>query len=171
MRLPRLLSNEQGRGAFAFPLCCQLAKGMCCFYAAGYADWLFDEADLWLVSLLFFLFLPFWYLLSSFLIKQAPFLNFQWGHYGLTHNGHCRPWLPALRSVSESSNYRGTDLCRNKKTEARLQLVVQVLTVFFQVWLKLCLKICRPLLLHKQKWKHIFSLHSSLRESHCDSEG
>ena len=56
------------------------------FYAAGHADGLFDEADLWLISLLYFLFFPFGYLFPSpsFLRKQVPFLNFQWGHYGLT---------------------------------------------------------------------------------------
>lgn len=41
------------------PLCFQLATEMGCFYAAGHADWLFDEADLRLISLLFFLFHPF----------------------------------------------------------------------------------------------------------------
>lgn len=42
-------------------LCCQLRpQQMCCFYAAGHTDGLFDEADLWLVSLLAFLCLSFW---------------------------------------------------------------------------------------------------------------
>ena len=142
------------RRALAFPLLpagYENALFLCCWI-----HWLAVWWGRFVASFFAFFPFPFWYCPSSFLIKQAPFLSFQWGYYGLAHNGPGRPWLNALHSASESSNYRGIDLCRNKKTEARLQLVVQVSTVFFQVWLKLCLKICRLPPLHKWKWKHIF---------------